>query len=234
MITREVSIPHAGGGVVSGILDIPEGFDSLRGTGIVVAHGAGNDMHSPLLEAFASGMARGTILSLRFNFPYKEKGRKAPDPPQRLEAAWRAAYDYLRGHEEFGPRRIIGAGKSMGGRIAAQMAAAGNLPVERLVFLGYPLHPPGQKHKLRDAPLVQIRVPMLFFSGTRDSLCELGLLRRVLERLEADWQLETIATGDHSFNVLKSAGRSREEVWRDVVQKTAAWLRSGATMGVVS
>jgi predicted alpha/beta-hydrolase family hydrolase len=226
MITRRVSISLATGEAVSGIIDLPAGFDSRRGTGIVMAHGAGNDMRNPLLEAFAEGMARAGFLSLRFNFLFKERGKKAPDPPKRLEAAWRAAYDYLHDHEEFGPRRIIGAGKSLGGRIAAQMAAEGSLPVERLLFLGYPLHPPGQKHRLRDAPLTRIRIPMLFFTGTRDSLCDLDLLQGVLEGLETNWELETIETGDHSFNVLKSAGRSREEVWRDMVRKTAAWLRS--------
>ncbi len=227
MITRRVSIPFATGESVSGILDLPAGFDSRLGTGIVVAHGAGNDMRNPLLEAFAEGMAREGILSLRFNFPYKEKGKKAPDPPKRLEAAWRAAYRYLCDHEEFGSLRIIGAGKSMGGRIAAQMVAGGDLPVERLVFLGYPLHPPGQKDRLRDAPLIQIRIPILFFSGTRDPLCDLGLLQGVLEKMEAGWVLETIETGDHSFRVLKSAGLSQEQVYRDMVQKTAAWVRSG-------
>ena len=191
---------------------------------MIVAHGAGNDMNAPLLSAFCSGLVRAGILTMRFNFPYKERGRKAPDPPHKLEAAWKAAYDFLLRNERGAPRHILGAGKSMGGRIASQMASAGALPVEKLIFLGYPLHPPGKKDKLRDAHLYAIRVPMLFFAGTRDPLCDLALLKEVLGRIEAPWSLEVIETGDHSFNVLKSTGTSRDEVYDGIVQKTREWL----------
>ena len=224
MITENVRIEISEEETVSGIVHIPEGFDGDREKGVIVAHGAGNDMHSPLLEAFCVGLARAGYLALRFNFPYKERGRKAPDPPRKLEAAWLAAYEFLRQHERLAPRHILGAGKSMGGRIASQMAAAGELPVEKLIFLGYPLHPPGKKDKLRDSHLYAIRVPMLFFAGTRDPLCDLKLLRGVLDRLQAPWSLEVIATGDHSFNVLKAVGKSREHVYSDIIHGTVKWL----------
>jgi predicted alpha/beta-hydrolase family hydrolase len=224
MITDQITIAVDSQNVVSGIVQYPEGFASDRGTGIIVAHGAGNDMHTPLLEGFCSGLVRAGLLAMRFNFPYKERGKKAPDPTRRLEATWRAAYDFLRGHGRYAPRRILGAGKSMGGRIASQMASTGALPVEKLVFLGYPLHPPGKKEKLRDSHLYSIRVPMLFFTGTRDPLCDLDLLDGVLGRIAAPWSLEVIESGDHSFNVLKSTGKSRDEVYDEIIQKTIVWL----------
>jgi predicted alpha/beta-hydrolase family hydrolase len=210
--------------VVSGILDVPAGFEPQAGTGVIVAHGAGKDMHAPLLEAFCTGLARAGYLAMRFNFLYKERGRKAPDPARRLEAAWKAATNFLCRHERLAPRHILGAGKSMGGRIASQMAAAGELPVEKLIFLGYPLHPPGKKDKLRDSHLYAIRMPLLFFAGTRDPLCDLDLLRGVLNKLETTRDLEVIETGDHSFNVLKSTERDREEVYADIVGRAVSWL----------
>jgi predicted alpha/beta-hydrolase family hydrolase len=209
---------------VSGIAHLPEGYSGGLEIGVIVAHGAGNDMHSPLLEVFCAGLARSGCLAMRFNFLYKEKGKKAPDPPRKLEAAWKAAYEFLQGHERFAPRHILGAGKSMGGRIASQMAAAGDLPVEKLIFLGYPLHPPGKKENLRDSHLYSIQAPMLFFAGTRDPLCDLGLLRGVLGRLKAPWNLEVIDSGDHSFNVLKSTGKSRDDVYADIIHRAVSWL----------
>jgi hypothetical protein len=221
---ENVRVEIDGADPVSGIVHVPEDYAGDRETGVIVAHGAGNDMHSPLLETFCDGLARAGCLALRFNFPYKEKGKKAPDPPRRLEAAWRGAYEFLRQHERLAPRHILGAGKSMGGRIASQLAAAGQLPVEKLIFLGYPLHPPGKKDKLRDSHLYALRVPMLFFVGTRDPLCDLELLRGVLDRLQAPWSLEVIDTGDHSFSVLKATGKSREDVYAEIIRRAAAWL----------
>ncbi len=224
MKTETVRIEVGTEGHVSGIVHLPEGYAEDREVGIIVAHGAGKDMHAPLLEAFCAGLARAGCLAMRFNFLYKERGRKAPDPPRRLEAAWKAAFAFLQGHESLAPRHILGAGKSMGGRIASQLSASGELPVEKLIFLGYPLHPPGKKEKLRDAHLHSIRAPMLFFAGTRDPLCDLGLLRGVLDRLDAPCDLEVIETGDHSFNVLKSTGRSREDVYADIIHRAISWL----------
>jgi predicted alpha/beta-hydrolase family hydrolase len=224
MITEEVKINVDFQNDVSGILQYPEAFAPDRGTGVIVAHGAGNDMHTPLLSAFCSGLVQAGLLVMRFNFPYRERGKKAPDPAHRLEATWRAAYDFLREHEGLAPRNILGAGKSMGGRIASQMASTGALRVEKLIFLGYPLHPPGKKEKLRDSHLYSIRVPMLFFAGTRDPLCDLTLLEGVLGRIPAPWSLEVIESGDHSFNVLKSTGISRDEVYDGIIQKTIEWL----------
>ncbi len=231
MFAEDVTIFVDAANAVSGVLHVPEGFIPRLGTGIILAHGAGKDMHAPLLVAFAQGLAAAGYLVLRFNFLYKEKGKNAPDPPWRLQAAWRAAYDFLREHVSYAPRHILGAGKSMGGRIASQMAYSGDLPVEKLIFLGYPLHPPGNRTKIRDAHLYGIAAPMLFFAGTRDPLCDLDILSPVLRKLSAPHTLHIIESGDHSFNVLKSMRRAPEEVHAEIVHATVEWLARNINRG---
>jgi predicted alpha/beta-hydrolase family hydrolase len=162
MKLKKVSIPVSKDDNVSGALSIPDGFQPSKTVGVILAHGSGNDMENPLIVAAADGLCREGFLTLRFNFLYKEKGRKSPDSQKKLVSTWQYVYGYLNNHPEFSTLRIVAAGKSMGGRVAAQMAAAGELPVQGLVFLGYPLHPPGKKDQLRDAHLYDIGVPMLF------------------------------------------------------------------------
>jgi predicted alpha/beta-hydrolase family hydrolase len=220
----DVVIPVSADESVSGVLGVPQGFAAGRRAAVIVAHGAGNDMHNALLVHFSEGLCRAGYLSLRFNFPYKEKGQKAPDPQPKLVQTWQAAFGFVKNHPEFGTPRIIAAGKSMGGRVASQMTADGLLPVAALVFLGYPLHPPGKKDQLRDAHLYRIAVPMLFFAGSRDALCDLDLLKNVLGRLSAPWELETIEGGDHSVALPKSFGMAAEDVYEKIMKKTDGWL----------
>jgi predicted alpha/beta-hydrolase family hydrolase len=210
---------------VSGILSVPEGFKKTEGSGVVIAHGAGKDMNHPLLVMFAEGLARSGYLAMRFNFPYKEKGRRAPDPRKKLERTWMSALACFQKESGLSSDRIFAAGKSMGGRIASQLVAEGRLPVGGLILLGYPLHPPGRKEKLRDAHLPGIEIPMLYFAGTRDSLCDLALLKSVLKRLRAPYSLEVIDGGDHSFNLPKSHGASEQEVNQLILDKTVNWLK---------
>lgn len=226
MKIEPVCIPIESGEHVSGVLSIPEGYRIGGGMGIIVAHGAGNDMNSPLIIFFCDGLAEAGHLSLRFNFPYREKGRKAPDPQSILVRAWQRVFDFLDGHPQYGPGKILAAGKSMGGRVASQMVADGLLPAEGLIFLGYPLHPPGNKGKLRFAHLSRVGVPLLFFTGTRDSLCDLSLLRKALKGLSVPWALEVIEGGDHSFHVPQSSGLTEEEIYGRILQKTVEWLAS--------
>ena len=112
----------------------------------------------------------------------------------------------------------------MGGRVASQMIADGQMDVDRLVFLVYPLHAPGKKDKLRDAHLYLINSPMLFFAGTRDPLCDLALLKGVLDKLPSPWRLETIEGGDHSFVAPKSVKTTQEEIYGQILKKTIDWL----------
>jgi len=127
-------------------------------------------------------------------------------------------------HPVYRQEHIIAAGKSMGGRIASQMVADSRLPIDQLIFLGYPLHPPGKRDKLRDQHLYGIKIPMRFFAGTSDQLCDLGLLRGVLSRLTAQWDLEVIEGGDHSFNVPKSIGTGPEETYDRILKRILVWL----------
>ncbi len=220
----DVTIPVSADESVSGVLGLPQGFAAGRSAAVIVAHGAGNDMNNPLLVHFGEGLCRAGYLSLRFNFPYKEKGQRAPDPQPKLVRTWQAAFEFVKNHPEFGAPRIVVAGKSMGGRVASQMAADGLLAAKALVFLGYPLHPPGKTGQLRDAHLYRIAVPMLFFAGTRDRLCDNDLLRKVLRRLNAPQELETIEGGDHSFDLPKAFKASAEDVYARILQRTVSWL----------
>jgi hypothetical protein len=220
----DVTIPLSADESVSGVLGVPQGFAAGRSPAVIVAHGAGNDMHHPFLVRFSEGLCRAGYLSLRFNFPYKEKGQRAPDPQPKLVRTWQAAFEFIKNHPEFGTPRIVAAGKSMGGRVASQMAADGLLAIEALVFLGYPLHPPGKKDQLRDAHLHRIAAPMLFFAGTRDALCDIDLLKSVLGRLSTPWELEAVEGGDHSFDLPKSFKTSAEDVYARLLQRAVSWL----------
>jgi predicted alpha/beta-hydrolase family hydrolase len=191
-------------------IETPRGAVSAELTGrgpgrpvVVCAHGAGNDMRNASLVAFAEGLTEEGIACLRFNFPYKERGSRAPDPPQVLLDAWRAAFEEAR---TLGAP-IWASGKSMGGRIAS-MAVAEGMPAAGLIFLGYPLHPPGKTERIRDAHLDDVHVPMLFIQGTRDSFARWDLLEEVVKRLADRAVLHPIEGGDHSFRV---RGRPRDE-----------------------
>jgi predicted alpha/beta-hydrolase family hydrolase len=217
-MTHKVVISVGEGQEVSGILSIPEGEVKK---GVILAHGAGNYMDQPMLAFLADGLSQAGYLALRFNFLYRELGRKAPDIQEKLYQAWDGAYRFVR---KYPVERIVASGKSMGGRIASQMVSEGKLPVEQLIFLGYPLHAPGKKDKLRDQHLYKIGIPMRFFVGTRDQLCDLELLRGVLSHLDVAWDLEVIEGGDHSFNVPKSISADPKEIYGRILTKALVWL----------
>jgi uncharacterized protein len=222
---QRLFIPVGKKGRVSALLAFPPDDQAIRGTGVVFAHGAGNNMDHPLLVTLCQGLVRAGYLTMRFNFPYTEKGMKAPDSQSTLMLTWESVYRFLMEESGYGVTRFVAAGKSMGGRVASQMVAQGLLPAHRLIFLGYPLHAAGKEEKLRDEHLYRIGVPMLFFAGTRDALCNLEILRKVLARLAAPWDLEIIEGGDHSFALPKSLGTSREAVENRILTKITEWLR---------
>jgi predicted alpha/beta-hydrolase family hydrolase len=226
-MTITVTIPLPPNDSVTGKIALPADFETGRNPGVLLAHGAGNDLENPLLVFLAEGLARSGVLALRFNFPFKEKGRTAPDRPEVLEAAWEAAFRFLTGHPRYQPAWVLAAGKSMGGRLASQAAASGRLAVRGLIFYGYPLHPPGHPEKLRDAQLYALSIPMIFFAGTRDPFCRLDLLKPVLAKISAPWKLEIIEGGDHSFKVPKSTGKNREAVYQLLLDKTLELIGSG-------
>ncbi len=190
-------------------------------TAVVLAHGAGAGMVSPFMEAAAAGIAGGPVAVWRFNFPYIENNRKAPDRAAVLEETYRAVGDHIAGLDAHD--RILLGGKSMGGRIASQIVSNG-WPAQGLVFLGYPLQPPGRPDRVRDEHLYSVSVPMLFVAGTRDPFCPLDVLASVRDRLSAPSELVVVDDGDHSFKVRKSSGRSSADALREVFSATRKWI----------
>ena len=224
MANESSYIEIMGKGKVSAVLSGPDQPNDLNKTGVIIAHGAANDMNNNLIVAVADSLAVAGYTTLRFNFPYKEKGKKSPDTETTLIRTWQGAVTHLLNNERFPVDRVVAAGKSMGGRIASQMVAADQMAVEALIFLGYPLHAPGRTDKLRDSHLYDIKERMLFFAGTRDPLCNMEKLKEVLHRLPGKYDLEIVKDGDHSFKLPKSSSKSAESVHRQIAEKCLQWL----------
>ena len=209
----EIETPR---GPVSGNWEWPRG----AGAALVLAHGAGGDLRSSLLAGLADGLAGFGIGTLRFNFAYSEGGRRAPDAQPALRAVFGAAFDEAARRSRGAP--VFAGGKSLGGRIASLLAADG-LPVSGLVFVGYPLHPPGHPEKVRDAHLDSIRVPMLFLQGTADPFAGWDLLEAVTARLGRRATLHRVEGGDHSFRV-RGRRLPDEDIGRSLAEPAAAFV----------
>jgi predicted alpha/beta-hydrolase family hydrolase len=190
----------------------------------VLAHGAGAGMRHPFLEEVASSLGTAGVATLRYQFPYMDKRRGRPDPPAVLERTVRAAVDCARAHT--GGLAMFAGGKSMGGRMTSQAAAAEPLPaVIGIAFLGFPLHAPGKPSMSRAAHLAKVTVPMLFVQGTRDDFAGIERMRAVTAELGAPATLHVVEDGDHSFRVLKRSGRSAPDVMMEIRDALVAWMR---------
>ncbi len=220
-LTRKIKV--TAGITVSSVWLVPDGYRPEKSTAIVIAHGAGNDMASAFISHMQRALARRGLLAVKFNFPYTEQGRRAPDRAPLLEATWRAVVTAVREDPRLAPGRLFLSGKSMGGRIASHIAAAGEA-CDGLVFFGYPLHPPNKPDKLRVEHWPQIKCPSLFIQGMRDTLCNIALLKPALKRLRARKTVHLIDEGDHSFKVPKRTGRVEEEIRAEIVDVTARWI----------
>jgi len=193
--------------------------------GYVFAHGAGAGMDHAFMAAFANGLAKRGVATLRYQFPYMEQGSKRPDAPKVAHAAVRAAVGEA-------ARRLpdlpwFAGGKSFGGRMTSQAHAAQPLPgVRGLVFVGFPLHPAGKPSDERARHLLEVAGPMLFLQGTRDELAALDLLQPVVQQLGGRATLMLFDDADHSFHVRASSGRTDGETLAAVVGGAAAWLRA--------
>jgi len=198
----------------------PASTDTERAV-YVFAHGAGGNMSDRAMLAAAKVMRGIGLGVVRFNFLYKERGSGRPDQMPKLMATTRAVVDRVRA--ELHPARLIIGGRSMGGR-AASMLAAEKFAADGLLLLAYPLHPPGQPEKLRDAHLPKIEMPVLCFNGTRDEFCTPDLMKRALTTVTAPWEMHWLEGADHSFHVLKSSGRNDAAVLAEVATVTSAWL----------
>lgn len=190
---------------------------------VVLAHGAGTDMHHPSLAGFQDDLADAGWPAVTFNFPYREAGRRAPDQRPVLVSAYRAVLDAVMADATLAaPWAVIG-GRSMGGRMASHVAAEG-ARVRGLLFLAFPLHPPGKPGIERAAHLTDIDVPMLFVQGTRDTFARADLLAGVLAGLPSATLIE-VPEGDHSFRVPKrTTGLSAADVRQNVRDAALAWL----------
>ncbi len=189
---------------------------------LVLAHGAGAGMSHPFMEKLADELAGSGVATLRYQFPYVEARRRVPDAPELLMATVVAA---VRRAAEAAPGLpLMAGGKSMGGRMTSQAAAQHPLDgVRGLVFFGFPLHPPSRPGTKRADHLAKVTIPMLFLQGTRDALADLTLLRPVCAKLGSRATLHVIETADHSFHVLKSSGRTDEQVLRELAEMAASW-----------
>lgn len=211
------SIELTEGRSVTSIWTPPDGMPRWT---FVYAPGAGSNVRDPFSALAAHELAPHGIGTLRFQFPYSEEGRKAPDRERVLEATWRAAIASARRHSG----RLVVGGRSMGGRIASQVVGQGE-SVDALAPFAYPLHAPGRPERRRDAHLRNIGVPTLFCSGTNDGFATPDELRE-LTAIVAGSQLHLLDGADHGFSVPKSSGRTRTDVWLEAAGALRDWLAS--------
>jgi predicted alpha/beta-hydrolase family hydrolase len=190
-----------------------ERADEGLGATFVCAHGAGGHMADRGMTALAQALRGAGFDVVRFNFPYRERGSKMPDRMPVLQQSIAQVVDEVR--RQLAPRRLIIGGRSMGGR-AASMLAADGFECDGLMLLAYPLHPPRQPEKLRDAHLPQIKVPVLCFNGTRDEFCRRDLMENVIQSLDF-WKMHWLEGAGHSF-------RARD--LREVATVSREWLAS--------
>jgi uncharacterized protein len=189
---------------------------------LVLGHGAGAGMRHPFMSALSRELAAEKIATFRYQFPYMENRRKAPDRPPTLTATVAAAVQAA--HEAAPELPLLAGGKSMGGRMTSTAASENLIPeVRGLVFFGFPLHPPKQPATKRGDHLAKVTQPMLFLQGTRDDLADLKLLQPICKKLGKLATLRIIEGADHSFHVLKSSGKSDAEILRELAHTTAEW-----------
>lgn len=200
---------------------IPEHYD----VALLIAPGAGKDMYSEFISQLHEGIAEQGILTVKFNFPYLEVGRPAPNTPSVLEDTWLAMIDRVTQQTGLPREKIFLSGKSLGGRFATLLAAKMD-GFAGIILYGYPLHAPGRSHKPRSEDLNSIHSPMLFFQGSRDSLCELEVFEPIVEKLPSQAKLHVIKGGDHSFKLLKRLNRSEASVYEELVNISVEWIRS--------
>ncbi|MCR2784464.1 MULTISPECIES: alpha/beta family hydrolase [unclassified Microbacterium] len=190
---------------------------------MAIAHGAGAGYSHPFLVGFARGMRAAGVATLRFNFPYVEAGRRMPGPAAHAVATWRAADAALRAQAPGVP--VWAAGKSYGGRMASMAAAEGEIAPAGLVYLGYPLHPPGQPEKLRVAHLPDVAPPQLFVEGTNDPFVDPHAELDDAVASCRDAAVHWVDGGNHSFEV-KGRKRPADEVGEGLADVVVAWLRA--------
>jgi len=212
-----IAVPNAG--EVSALLLRPAMAHCI----LTLAHGAGAGMHHAFLEELAAALAQAGVATLRYQFPYMEQRRKAPDKPAVLTATVQSAMHAAQAASDL---PLFAGGKSMGGRMTSQAAALGLLPDTRgVVFFGFPLHPPNQPGTQRADHLAKVAVPMLFLQGTRDAFAPLPSICAVCAKLGPRATLLVFEGADHSFHVPKSSGKSDSDALGELAQAAANWAK---------
>lgn len=221
--SQSITITLADEQRVSGLLQVPSDARACY----VLAHGAGAGMTHPFMASIADGLAARGIATLRYQFLYMEQRSKRPDPPKLAHAAVRAAA--LEAARRLPDLPLFAGGKSFGGRMTSQAQAASPLSgVRGLVFLGFPLHPPGKPSNERAKHLFDITIPMFFLQGTRDELADLELLEPVCRELGARATLKLFQEADHSFHVPVRSGQKDSAVRAELLDAVADWMGSKA------
>ena len=201
------------------------------GLTVVLGHGAGSNQTSGFMRTFAKGLASRGHDVMTFNFVYMEQCRSVPDQKHKLEGCFRAVIEAALKHKKLKSNRLVLGGKSMGGRIASQVMAGDDKEsfaddVAGLVFLGYPLHPPGNPAKLRVEHLEHIKKPMLFVQGTRDALGSPDEIMPYIKNLRPAAKIYEIEGGDHSFKAPKKFGMSPDQIFESAMDEIDRWARS--------
>jgi len=209
----------------------PAAKKDRAGLTVLLGHGAGANQTSGFMRMFANGLAARGFDVMTFNFIYMEQGRSVPDQKPKLEACFRAVIQTALKHKNLKNNRLIVGGKSMGGRIASQVIAAKEKEeflsdVAGLVFLGYPLHPPGQSTKLRVEHLEHVGKAMLFVQGTRDALGTPDEIHPYIKSLRPPAKIYAIEGGDHSFKAPKKFGSPQEQIYENAMNEIDRWARS--------
>jgi uncharacterized protein len=216
----ELHVQFDAGGPVTALV---YGAHDPSHSALILAHGAGSGQHSPFMVGFANALAALGVETITFNFPYTERKRRLPDRRPVLEACYRAVIDAVSVAVVSAGRSLFIGGKSMGGRIATQVAAADpERPIAGLVLLGYPLHPPGRPAERRDAHLPAVGRPMLFIQGSRDAFGTPAELAPALAPVAPPATIHVVTGGDHSFKVSRAGDQAA--VYEDVQRTIAAWV----------
>ena len=193
---------------------------------VLLAHGAGSDLDGAALRAVAEALADAKVPSLRFNYPYRSAGRNAPDRPKVLDAATREAAAELAKRSKLPPERLVLGGRSMGGRYCSMVVGAHDdpLPALGLLMLSYPLHAAGKPERPRTEHFPAVRVPVLFVSGTRDSLAGQGALTAAARAIPGPVAFHWIESADHTYRPLKASGRTTPDVLAEVAETSTKWV----------
>jgi len=222
-VPEAIRVAVASGSV--GALVYPASPSARAGITLILGHGAGAPQSSDFMVGFAEGLARRGADVVTFNFPYMEIGRRLPDRSEALEACFRAVIAAARAREDLAAGRLVIGGKSLGGRMASHLGAAGVDGLAGLVFLGYPLHPPGQPGKLRAAHLARIRQRMLFVQGSRDAFGTPDEVGAIIKNFHLPATLHVIEGAASSFSVRKSSSVPQPQVYETAMDEIAQWLR---------